>query len=867
MAFCKSFIVLLLIAIVINSLGAPLDCDCGYKYRNTRDSTKRYSLEIVDSITNKAIPSVTAYVYNESKLVQMESSNNRGIINFLWNDSSISPKVNVKHLAYKEQTIDNLNQDETTAVVFLSPRSIVIDTVELSSQPSDTITFKLDSVATQRDKMNKAILTLEGFHIQDDILYYKLKPIDKVLVNGEVFFYSDADELLKLLPAFIIDKVKIYDTVDSLEIQDNQIPYKEMNLITYEDKKNGFFGDINMSGGKHKTRDIGYSLFLTLAKNKIHSRASRNNIARYWDSDILTLRNLQPINNQLFQDIILKHSNTSIQNLTISNDLTYSTNAVIDRDEKVDSIIQHSVMSTIYSVNQSTSRNNNFNYLSSLQYRTKSIQANLTPSLSFFNSTNNFTKESTVNKNSNLNSRTINQNSFQNINIPYTQLITLKDNQRLRVSFNYSYNKNRMQDTVTRDDETSTYSIKTNIAKEFSPGIEYAYQISKPIHISVGSKFAKRSNSNSNKTRVVPRDTLTTSSENYTSKLFSNQANISYKAGSFQTLGTVSLNKIEENYIYSDASNKRTRNNFLFHFNTKYLYKNWDFSGSFNQTNILPSIQQIISDPRITNNSNVYVGNPHLTTGYSRKYELSLAHSNNQNGNHVSLQMSSAQSINGIEERFHLLSADTTINGVIIPGGMVLISPVNGVRKHGYNTNLSYYINKTFVENMRTNINLSFSNSYSIYQNNPNEKKNSVSMGVNVQYDTHMLKMRLNYDYGLNYHQIESNDNLRMLHQSVNNYIAFNGLSLFRLESNATLSMNRFSNDFTFDQIYWNLIAYQHILKSQKLKVQFAVNNILNTQQNVLFDINNNIASQSSTNINGRFWIVTLSYQVAKFGF
>src|SRR5690606_5624964 len=121
------------------------DCDCGYKYRNTRDTTIRYSLEIVDSITNKAIPSVTAYVYNESKLVQMESSNNRGIINFLWNDSSISPKVNVKHLAYKEKILNNLNQDETTAVVFLSPRSIVIDTVELSSQPSDTITFKLDS--------------------------------------------------------------------------------------------------------------------------------------------------------------------------------------------------------------------------------------------------------------------------------------------------------------------------------------------------------------------------------------------------------------------------------------------------------------------------------------------------------------------------------------------------------------------------------------------------------------------------------------------------------------------------------------------------------------------------------------------------
>src|SRR5690606_14885121 len=127
------------------------------------------------------------------------------------------------------------------------------------------------------------------------------------------------------------------------------------------------------------------------------------------------------------------------------------------------------------------------------------------PSLSFFNGTNNFTKESTVNKNSNLNSRTINQNSFQNIIIPYTQSITLKNNQRLRASFNYSYNKNRMQDTVTRDDETSTYSIKTNIAKEFSPGIEYAYQISEPIHISFSSKFAKRSNSNSNKTRVVPR--------------------------------------------------------------------------------------------------------------------------------------------------------------------------------------------------------------------------------------------------------------------------------------------------------------------------------------------------------------------------
>src|SRR5690606_41255822 len=130
-----------------------IDCE----RENKRDSTKRYSLEIVDSITNKTIPSAQAYIYKNNKLVLMESSNKKGVIAFSWNDSLTSPKVSVKHLAYREKTINNLCRDEATTVIFLSPRSIVIDTVELSYQSSDTITFKLDSVATQRDKMNKAI--------------------------------------------------------------------------------------------------------------------------------------------------------------------------------------------------------------------------------------------------------------------------------------------------------------------------------------------------------------------------------------------------------------------------------------------------------------------------------------------------------------------------------------------------------------------------------------------------------------------------------------------------------------------------------------------------------------------------------------
>ncbi len=105
----------------------------------------------------------------------------------------------------------------------------------------DALAFK---VAPDADA-DKLIKQLPGVVFDGGKIRAMGEEVDKVLVDGQVFFGYDAMQTLTNLPADIVEKVQIYDTKSEAAQftgADEQSTTKTINIVTQQDKRLGYFG-------------------------------------------------------------------------------------------------------------------------------------------------------------------------------------------------------------------------------------------------------------------------------------------------------------------------------------------------------------------------------------------------------------------------------------------------------------------------------------------------------------------------------------------------------------------------------------------------------------------------------------------------
>lgn len=76
----------------------------------------------------------------------------------------------------------------------------------------DTIVYDVDALkANEGDMLGDIINKMPGLEINDGVLYFKGRPVDRLMVNGIDFQRGDTKQALSVLPAYIIKKVKAYE--------------------------------------------------------------------------------------------------------------------------------------------------------------------------------------------------------------------------------------------------------------------------------------------------------------------------------------------------------------------------------------------------------------------------------------------------------------------------------------------------------------------------------------------------------------------------------------------------------------------------------------------------------------------------------
>ena len=123
----------------------------------------------------------------------------------------------------------------------------------------DTVMYHANAYTVPEGSVvEELIKKLPGVEIEDGKITVNGKEVSQILVDGKEFFGTDKEITLKNLPADIVDKIKTYEKKsDNARISgiDDGNEQTVIDLSVKEDKKKGWFGNIDGAYGTHDRYD------------------------------------------------------------------------------------------------------------------------------------------------------------------------------------------------------------------------------------------------------------------------------------------------------------------------------------------------------------------------------------------------------------------------------------------------------------------------------------------------------------------------------------------------------------------------------------------------------------------------------------
>lgn len=194
------------------------------------------------------------------------------------------------HLSFEEKEIYFKPLSKNSKLLLgLDQKNTELDEVKVEYEfpiliKGDTVVYNTDSFNKGDERKLKDVLgNLPGFEVEENgDVKVQGKKVDKVLVEGKPFFDGDSKLAVENLPASAVDKVELlrnFTEVGMMSKFDNS-DRLALNIKLDEDKKNLFFGDIELAAG-HEERAIAHSnTFFYNRKSNINLILDANNTGK-----------------------------------------------------------------------------------------------------------------------------------------------------------------------------------------------------------------------------------------------------------------------------------------------------------------------------------------------------------------------------------------------------------------------------------------------------------------------------------------------------------------------------------------------------------------------------------------------------------
>lgn len=250
--------------------------------------TEQLNGQVVDSL-NRAIPYANVLAINQStqKIGAFAITNPEGKFKLsLLRGQQFLIRVSFVGFKLHEQEIADWSADAGLKIV-LRQDETSLDLVEVVSEMpvtmrGDTLTYKTDAFTTGTErKLGDVLEKLPGFQVDDNgEVKVQGKKVDKVLVDGKVFFDGDTKLATKNLPANAVDRVQVlknFNEISPIRGLDNDETLA-LNIQLKDGKKNMVFGDLTGGAGPQK-RYLGHAnTFYYAPKLNLNLIADANNI-------------------------------------------------------------------------------------------------------------------------------------------------------------------------------------------------------------------------------------------------------------------------------------------------------------------------------------------------------------------------------------------------------------------------------------------------------------------------------------------------------------------------------------------------------------------------------------------------------------
>lgn len=197
--------------------------------------------------------------------------------------------LEISYLGFEKWT-ESISLEKSRSKNFvLIPSSQSLDEVLIKQRlavkvTEDTITYRADVFTTGNErKLREVLKKLPGVEVDRyGNVTVNGKKIDKLLVEGKVFFSGDTKLGVNNIPANAVDEVEVLDNYTEIAFLKglNESNILAMNIKLKEDKKRFVFGDIEIGGGIEDRYLANSNLFYYSKKNSANFIGDLNNIGK-----------------------------------------------------------------------------------------------------------------------------------------------------------------------------------------------------------------------------------------------------------------------------------------------------------------------------------------------------------------------------------------------------------------------------------------------------------------------------------------------------------------------------------------------------------------------------------------------------------
>ena len=189
---------------------------------------------------------VTAFGFTDKKGIALLNTFAAG--KYIVNVQSLGFKPYAKEKEFPTRMISRLPVSLEEDLEMLKGASVTA-MGDLVTVKGDTLTYNATSFHTgSNDNLGDLLKKMPGIEVNNGRVSVNGEPVSRITVEGKTFFFDDQSKALENLPAFIVNKIKVFDK-DNDRADGGRRKRKEMDVRLKEEYKEAWFGKVSAEGG------------------------------------------------------------------------------------------------------------------------------------------------------------------------------------------------------------------------------------------------------------------------------------------------------------------------------------------------------------------------------------------------------------------------------------------------------------------------------------------------------------------------------------------------------------------------------------------------------------------------------------------